>query len=288
MPTVTPAPLSTGVDQDKSETEAGGSAPASYLKDDKSDKIEVHDDTDDHEADNDKVGGPTDANARLGEVFKAAEPVRDIKVDIIPAKAMEGVRVTPLTAEELKQQLLECETTITRGLVTFVEVGTALAKIRDNELFLPQYGNFEAYLDVRWEFTKQRASQLILAADTHQTLAGRLDSKFLPTNERGMRELLKAPKDKHAAILALAAKDGEPTTESIAKARATVVPKKAAAKAPKPKPLITIEAAIKAVSRWADYLESCDAKALTDDQRTELATAQAKAVKFYKKFNLAA
>ena len=279
---------STPVDVHKnSEAAAGATATASTKKHDVGAKIPADDDTSGDEKDNPEHAAQTTKNAKMAAAFAAARPV--VMIDVDPNLPQKETIAQSSGGQELSNQLLECENTIIKGLKTFVDVGSALAKIRDQKLFKPLHETFDDYLEKRWGFTKQHASHLILAAGAHTLLAERVDDvKKLPTTERAMRELLKAPEDKRAAILDVAAKDGEPTTESIAKARATVVPKKAAAKAPKPMPVIKIEAAIKAVSRWADYLEACDAKALTPDQRTELATAQAKAVKGYKKFNLAA
>jgi hypothetical protein len=49
------------------------------------------------------------------------------------------------------QKLAELERVMERGLQTFVEVGKALADIRDGELYRGQgYATFEDYCQQRW------------------------------------------------------------------------------------------------------------------------------------------
>jgi hypothetical protein len=62
--------------------------------------------------------------------------------------------------------LASCETTIERGLKTFVDVGEALMAIRDGKLYLEAYDSFEDYCQKRWDLKRQRAYQLMAAADT--------------------------------------------------------------------------------------------------------------------------
>lgn len=62
-------------------------------------------------------------------------------------------------------KLEECEQVIERGLTTFVEVGGALAAIRDGRLYRASHGTFEDYCRERWGFSKRRANQLVEAAE---------------------------------------------------------------------------------------------------------------------------
>lgn len=57
------------------------------------------------------------------------------------------------------------EDIIQRGLSTFVEVGEALLKIRDNRLYRAEFGTFEDYCRERWGFTQQHATRLIRASE---------------------------------------------------------------------------------------------------------------------------
>jgi hypothetical protein len=63
------------------------------------------------------------------------------------------------------RQLATAEQIIERGLGTFIEVGGALALIRDGRLYREQHDTFEAYCRDRWGFTSRRARQLMDAAE---------------------------------------------------------------------------------------------------------------------------
>ena len=52
-------------------------------------------------------------------------------------------------------RLAELEKTIARGKKTFVEVGLALAEIRDLRLYKLEYGGFEEYCRKKWGWTRQ-------------------------------------------------------------------------------------------------------------------------------------
>jgi len=62
------------------------------------------------------------------------------------------------------------EAVIERGLHTFVQVGKALAAIRDQRLYRAEHETFEAYCKSRWGFTDRRARQMIDAAETVDSL----------------------------------------------------------------------------------------------------------------------
>jgi hypothetical protein len=64
----------------------------------------------------------------------------------------------------------DLEGVIERGLQTFVDVGTALAEIRDLKLYRHEYATFEIYCVRRWHFTDRRARQMIDAASTVRAL----------------------------------------------------------------------------------------------------------------------
>lgn len=91
--------------------------------------------------------------------------------------------------------LSDCETTVARGLATFVEVGRALATIRDGRLYRAEFGTFEEYCDQRWALSARYANQLIGAAQVVETISGAVapeinsDPPLLPATERQAREL---------------------------------------------------------------------------------------------------
>lgn len=64
-----------------------------------------------------------------------------------------------------RERLAECERVIARGLQTFREVGTALAEIRDSRLYRETHATFEDYCRERWNLKRQRAYELMEAAD---------------------------------------------------------------------------------------------------------------------------
>ncbi len=86
--------------------------------------------------------------------------------------------------------LAECERVIERGLKTFIEVGDALARIRDERLYRETHATFEDYCRARWGFDASRARQLISAAKTVTLVT--VGGQPAPTSERVARELRRA------------------------------------------------------------------------------------------------
>ena len=85
-----------------------------------------------------------------------------------------------------KQELQKHETTIKKGLNTFVEVGQALLEIRENKLYRIEYKSFEEYCQDKWHFTRMRVSQLINASLTIKNVNPGLQ---MPKNEKEVRPL---------------------------------------------------------------------------------------------------
>jgi hypothetical protein len=85
-------------------------------------------------------------------------------------------------------RLAELEAVIGRGLDTFLEVGHALAAIRDNRLYRPEYGSFDDYLRARWQphISRGHAYRLIQAAEIADNLS---PIGVIPANEAQAREL---------------------------------------------------------------------------------------------------
>lgn len=99
------------------------------------------------------------------------------------------INITPGSSlTTLEQDALErLEGIISKGLRTFFEVGEALTEIRTRRLYRASHLTFEAYCNERWGFTRQRASQLISAAEVTLSLSTIVDT--LPTTESQAREL---------------------------------------------------------------------------------------------------
>jgi|LSQX01.2.fsa_nt_gb hypothetical protein len=95
-----------------------------------------------------------------------------------------------LTAKERKN-LKTLEEVIEAGLGTFSRVGRALLQIRDCRLYRGSFESFDAYCQERWEFSRQRAHQLITAASTAEELSTIVDTP--PAREAHVRPLLSLP-----------------------------------------------------------------------------------------------
>ena len=96
-----------------------------------------------------------------------------------------------LTTQETVR-LCELERIIQKGKDTFVEVGTALAEIRDAKLYKPAQ-TFEEYCKTRWDMERRQAYRLIDAATVITNVSHGTQSESAPTSERQARPLAKLP-----------------------------------------------------------------------------------------------
>lgn len=114
--------------------------------------------------------------------------------------------------------LQNCEETIRRGRATFIEVGTALCRIRDERLYVAKgYGSFNEYCEAVWEWKKSYVSRVIQAADIARELP---IGNFLETESQA-RELAKVPEADRAEVVEKAAKSGKVTAKSLRAAMRT-------------------------------------------------------------------
>jgi hypothetical protein len=106
--------------------------------------------------------------------------------------------LTPAEATDLAR----LERRIEAGIAIFDSVGRALAEIRDRRLYRATHASFDDYLLERWEFTRQRAAQLIGAA----VVAANLSTSGLqpPATERQARPLAGLAAEAQAAAWAKA------------------------------------------------------------------------------------
>jgi hypothetical protein len=121
-----------------------------------------------------------------------------------------------LTTRE-QRELGRAERTIARGLKSFLAVGMALKKIRDERLYRQQYDTFEQYCIVRWELSRPRAYQLCAASEVMADLSTIVDIGLLPESEAQTRPLtrLKDPAQWRRAwdtAVKLAAAEERPVT----------------------------------------------------------------------------
>ena len=132
-----------------------------------------------------------------------------------------------------RKKLAKHEEVIERGLNSFVEVGMALAAIRDEKLYLDAGDTFEAYCKSRWQISRPRAYQLIASANVSQTVSTMVDTA--PLNERQARVLAELPNERIQADVWARAVDTAPKdAEGNPKVTAAHVRKIAEQLAPKP------------------------------------------------------
>ena len=120
-----------------------------------------------------------------------------------------------LTAMELSE-LTHAEAAIERGLASFVEVGEALARVRDGRLYRDRHGTFEAYCRDRWGLPRTRAYDIISAAETASAVSEISDTP--PANEAQAKALRGLPPEQAAETMRAAsdATGGRVTAAAIA------------------------------------------------------------------------
>lgn len=122
------------------------------------------------------------------------------------------------------------EDVIRRGLETFVEVGNALAEIKERKLYRAEFGSFEGYVQVRWGWSRRHANRQIAAAETAQLLSGsRAEVGPIgpePTSEAVLRPITSLPPEQQKEVWAEAveASGGKPKARDVAAAVDRVIP----------------------------------------------------------------
>ena len=101
-------------------------------------------------------------------------------------EALASVATPELTIEE-SAELAALESIVQAGKRTFLQVAAALVAIRDKRLYRVDHSDFESYCRERWDFSRQRAHQLITAAGVADSLSTVVDVTTL--NERQARAL---------------------------------------------------------------------------------------------------
>jgi hypothetical protein len=111
----------------------------------------------------------------------------------------------------------ELEAIVERGQQTFIEVGSALAEIRESRLYRADHPTFEDYCRDRWAFVASRGRQLIAAAETVTSVT--VDGLPAPANEavaRALVPLLGDPERLREAWSEVVAEHGQkPTAEQV-------------------------------------------------------------------------
>ena len=130
-------------------------------------------------------------------------------------------------------RLAELEATIDRHLAGFVACGRALAEIRDSRLYRNDYGDFQSYCQDKWQFSRQRANQLIAAAEVVNNLAAAKQQSEkmativaipLPYNEGQARALTQLEREDQVrvwqSVLEKSKESAQPITASVIKREA--------------------------------------------------------------------
>ncbi len=126
--------------------------------------------------------------------------------------------MSELTKTE-QQTLTAYETVISQGLASFVEVGNALAAIRDAKLYREAFLTFEEYLETRWNISKSQAYRLITGAKVAESVSPIGD--ISPQSESQVRPLAQLPEEEQPEAWADAVKDAggkQPTAAQVEKA----------------------------------------------------------------------
>jgi len=124
-----------------------------------------------------------------------------------------AVALEPITLPE-SRDLIALESVIERGLETFVQVGEALAEIRDRKLYRTEHPTFDAYLDKKWSLSRSRACRLIQAAETVKVLP----TGNRPQTERQARPLAALPPAQRVEVwqkAVAASPNGQPTAREV-------------------------------------------------------------------------
>ncbi|GAB3163042.1 hypothetical protein [Telluribacter humicola] len=127
----------------------------------------------------------------------SSDLLRDLHAEAvapIPSLEEENTELAELSLDE-QSRLEECEEVIHKGLKTFVEVGSALYEIRDKKLYRNHFKTFESYCQERWQLKRQRAYELMGAAEIVNQLSENL-------SEISDKTTIAPPdKESHAAAL---------------------------------------------------------------------------------------
>jgi hypothetical protein len=124
------------------------------------------------------------------------------------------MELLPMTMREAAE-LQRCEKVIERGQKAFMEVGSALAKIKEDRLYRREYDTFQDYCQQRWGWDRRHAYRLIDAAKVGENVSNW--SQTPPRSEAVARELSRLPVNEQGPALAEARKraNGEPTAAQV-------------------------------------------------------------------------
>ena len=108
------------------------------------------------------------------------------------------------------ERLAELEKLIAKGQKTFVEVGLALAEIRDMRLYKREYSGFAEYCQNKWGWNKSYAYYMIDSAEVVKALPEKVST--IVDTESQARELAKIPAKDRAGVVQAIVESGKPVT----------------------------------------------------------------------------
>ena len=106
---------------------------------------------------------------------------------------------------------------IAKGKQTFVEVGLALAEIRDLRLYKREYGSFSEYCREKWGWERRYTDYVIAGAEAVKSLPEKVSTAVLTL--AGARELARVPTEQRGEIVQAIAAEGQPVTAPAIKRR---------------------------------------------------------------------
>lgn len=131
-----------------------------------------------------------------------------------------------------KKQYKKDKETIRKGIASFVETGTALARVRDSRSFeLDEYQSFEEFCEREYGFSPQYGNRLIAASDDFKALSP--ESQKLLVSETHVTALAKTEPEQRDEIVAEVAAEAK---ESGKKVTAKAIEKKIEEKKKKTEP----------------------------------------------------
>lgn len=113
-------------------------------------------------------------------------------------------------------RFVELKNVVKQTAGAFVRCGEALAEIRDRKLYRVQYETFEQFVEKEYNWTRQRAYQMIDAAKTVKTLPPKMSTRV--DTEKKARALAKVPEENRKSVVQSAISSGKVTVNSLKKA----------------------------------------------------------------------
>lgn len=124
-----------------------------------------------------------------------------------------------------RSALAECEAVIKRAMESWLEVGRAMRRIRNERLYRAEFATFQEYCGLRWQMSKSHANRMIDAAEVAKNLT---PIGATPASESLLRPLTKlTPAQQIEAwekAAETAAKPGKPTAKEVQAAAEAVAP----------------------------------------------------------------